>query len=74
MMAKKSKKSSLPVESCCAPVKMTADDKARQRQYEVEDGLRTMQRAGELVKDKALMRDIKAFAKEQITNLNKVAK
>lgn len=73
-MAKKKVKMSTLVDSPCSVGKMTADDKARQRQYEVEDGLRTMQRAGELVKDKALMRDIKAFAKEQITNLNKVAK
>ena len=73
-MAKKVKKSTLPVESPCSTARLTADDKARQRQYEIEDGLRTMQRAGELVKDKSLMRDIKAFAKEQINNLNKVAK
>lgn len=73
-MAKKSKKSALPVEALCCSPKTTASDKARQRQYEIEDGLRTMQRAGELVKDKGLMKDIKAFAKEQIENLNKVAK
>lgn len=73
-MAKK--KSSLPVESPCSGVayKATAADKARERQYQIEDGLRTMQRAGEIMKDKELMRGIKSFAKEQIQNLNKVAK
>lgn len=71
-MAKK--KLSLPVESPCAPYKPTTADKARERQYQVEDGLRTMQRAGELLKDKSLMRDIKSFAKQQIADLNKVAK
>lgn len=66
------KKNRMPTEAICATPTMA--DKARQRQYEIEDGLRTMQRAGELVKDKSLMKEIKAFAKEQIANLNKVAK
>lgn len=72
-MAKKNK---LPVESPCAPVayKSTAADKARERQYQVEDGLRTMQRAADIVKDKGLLKDIKAFAKQQVSDLNKVAK
>lgn len=72
-MAKKVK-ASLPVESPCVSYKPTVSDKARERQYQVEDGLRIMQRAGELLKDKALMKDIKSFAKQQIADLNKVAK
>jgi hypothetical protein len=71
-MAKK--KASLPVESPCVAYKPTASDKARERQYQIEDGLRTMQRAGELLKDKSLMKDIKSFAKQQIADLNKIAK
>lgn len=72
-MAKK--KSSLPVESLsCSIAKPTATDRARERQYQVEDGLRTMQRAADIVKDKGLLKDIKAFAKQQVSDLNKVAK
>lgn len=74
-MAKKVKRA-LPVESPCSPVayKSTSADKARERQYQVEDGLRTMQRAADIVKDKGLLKDIKAFAKQQVSDLNKVAK
>lgn len=74
-MTKKAKRA-LPVESPCSPVayKATASDKARERQYQVEDGLRTMQRAADIVKDKGLLKDIKAFAKQQVNDLNKVAK
>lgn len=72
-MAKK--KQTLPVESLgCSVVKPTALDKAKERQYQVEDGLRTMQRAAHIVKDKGLLKDIKAFAKQQVSDLNKVAK
>lgn len=66
-MAKKNK---LPVESCCSP----AMDKARERQYQVEDGLRTMQKAADICKDKGLLRDIKSFAKKQVNDLTKIAK
>lgn len=67
------RKSKLPVETCCAP-RLTVSDKARERRYQVEDGLRTMQRAADIVKDKSLLRDIKSFAKQQVNDLNKVAK
>lgn len=66
------KKSKLPVETCCSPA--PAMDKKRERQYQVEDGLRTMQRAADIVKDKALLKDIKSFAKQQVADLAKVAK
>lgn len=69
-MAKKTK---LPVESLGSSVP-TASDKAREKRYQIEDGLRTMQKAGEIMKDKELMRGIKSFAKEQMTALNKVVK
>lgn len=73
-MAKKAKRS-LPVESLSYSIaKPTALDKARERQYQVEDGLRTMQRAADIVKDKSLLKDIKTFAKQQVNDLNKVTK
>lgn len=64
------KKKRMLVESCCSP----AIDKQRERQYQIEDGVRTLQRAGEIVKDKKLLKDIKQFAQQQISDLNKVAK
>lgn len=67
-MAKKIK---MAVESLGSSVP-TASDKARERRYEVEDGLRTMQKAEEIKKDKALVKDIKCLAKEQMKSLNKV--
>lgn len=66
------KKNRMPTEAICAAPTMA--DKARQRQYEIEDGLRTLQRAGEIVKDKGFLKEIKSFAKKQINDLNKVAK
>jgi hypothetical protein len=69
-MAKKAK-SRMPVESLGSSVP-TASDKARQRRYEIEDGLRTMQRAEEIKKDKSLVKDIKLLAKEQMASLSKV--
>lgn len=69
-MAKKNK---LPVESLGSSVP-TASDKARERRYQVSDALSTMQRVEEIRKDKALMKDIKCLAKEQMSALSKVAK
>lgn len=69
-MAKKNK---LPVESLGSSVP-TASDKARERRYQVESALSTMQRAEEIKKDKPLMKDIKCLAKEQMAALGKVAK
>ena len=68
----KSKKTKMPVEALGSSVP-TASDKARQRRYEIEDGLRTMQRAEEIRKDKSLVKDIKTLAKEQMNALSKVA-
>ena len=68
-MAKKSRK--LPVASLGSAVP-TASDKEQQRRYQVEDSLRTMQRAEEIRKDKILMKDIKCLAKEQMQSLGKI--
>lgn len=67
------KKSRMPVESLGSAVP-TASDKARERRYQVQDALGTMQRAEEIRKDKALMTDIKKLAKEQVKALSSVAK
>lgn len=67
-MAKQKKR--MAVESCCAP----AMDRARERQYQVEDGARILQKAGEIAGDKKLMKEIKSFANKQIADINKIAK
>lgn len=72
-MAKKSKITKMPVEALGSGVP-TASDKARERRYQIEDGLRTMQHAEEIKKDKGLMKDIRCLAKEQMSALGKVAK
>lgn len=69
-MAKKSK-ARMPVEALGSGVP-TASDKARERRYQIEDGLRTMQHAEEIKKDKGLMKDIRCLAKEQMQSLAKV--
>lgn len=43
-----------------------------ERKYRAEDALRTITRANEMMKDKALMRDVKACAREQQKALSKV--
>ncbi len=68
-MAKKSK---LPIADSPAPMKVTKSDIARERKWEVEDALRTMQRARELEKDKTLMRDVKKLANEQVKALKNI--
>ncbi len=48
-------------------------DKQRRRHYEVEDAMHTMRRAGEIVKDKKLMAEVKAMAKERAEEMEDVA-
>lgn len=52
----------------------TKEDKARERRYAAEDGLRAIQRAEEVKNNKQLMADIKALATEQVSNLKKFCK
>lgn len=47
-------------------------DEANERRYQAEDGLRILQRAEECRKDKQLMKDIKALAKQQMKALGKI--
>lgn len=58
----------------CAPPKPTKDQKDQERRWKAEDGLRTIQRAEEVKRDKKLMGDIKALASEQVSNLKKFCK
>lgn len=74
------KKSKLPIAKLSTAVdypanpskyKPSKEDVARERRYKAEDGLRAIQRAEEVRKDKTLMSDIKSLAKEQVDNLKK---
>lgn len=66
-MAKKVK-SKMPVENCCAP----AMDRQRERQYQIEDAARTLQRAGEIASDPKLLKEAKAFAKKQAQQVDRI--
>lgn len=44
------------------------------RRWEVEDALRCLQRAGEVVADKKLMAEVKAMASEKADEMEAVAK
>lgn len=74
-MAKK-KSNSLPVASpvdmpSTALYKPAKADVDRERRYRAEDGLKAIQRADEIKKDKGLLKDIKALVKEQVKALSK---
>lgn len=45
---------------------------AQERKYRAEDALRTLTRAKEIERDRPLMRDVKACAKEQMKTLANV--
>lgn len=68
------KKKGLPVAAPvnAAPKTDKAADKAmmeRERKWETEDALRTLQRAKELQKDKSLMKNVRRLADQQIKSL-----
>jgi len=80
-------KSKLPVEKLKAskskpiPVKIVSDApeatsdrgyEARERKYRAEDALRTIKEYEKLQADKALMKDVKALAREQMNALKKI--
>lgn len=50
---------------------ISTDDAKR---YRAEEAMRTLMRASDHMKDKALMRDVKALAKQHVSALTKVAK
>lgn len=74
-MAKKStpRTASVTMEAAM-PAKMSAEDKKRQMKYMAEDAIRTLTRAEEIKKDKALMGHVKRHASEQIKSMQKVCK
>lgn len=49
-----------------------AESEARERRYRAEDALRTLTRAKEIERDRALMRDVKTVAREQLKTLQNV--
>lgn len=55
-----------------APV--SAADKSDRRRYEVEDALRTMQRAAKIVGDKALMAEVRKMAADQAGEMTEISK
>lgn len=70
-MAKKQNK--LPVAKSVKSEPMeTKADEVRERRWRAESGLRTIQEAEEIRKDKQRMNDIKALAKEQMACLSKI--
>jgi hypothetical protein len=50
---------------------ISTDDAKR---YRAEEAMRTLMRAGEHMKDKGLMKDVKALARQHAAALSKVAK
>lgn len=54
------------------PYKQTQADIAREKKYQAEDDIRTLQRAEEIKKDKARMSAAKQVAKSQMQDLKKI--
>lgn len=61
-------KNKLPTAEASEP-RETKSDEARERRYRAEDGLRSLNRAAEIKRDKSLMKDIKCLAKDQLKAL-----
>ena len=68
-MAKKKSTSDAPQ----AATSLSGPDKARMHRYEVEDAMNTLMRAGEVVKNKKLMAEVKTMAKEKASEMQAVA-
>lgn len=64
-------KHKLPVTMPTVDYAPTAADKERQRKYAAEDGLKALQRADEVRRDKGLMKDVQALAKQQLKAVSK---
>lgn len=50
----------------------TAEQQAERRRYEAQDALRTLTRAEEIKRDRALMKDVKCCAREEAKRLSSV--
>lgn len=59
---------------CPTPYKQSAAEKAERRKWEAQDALRTITRAEEIKRDRALMSEVKKCAREQVKSLECVTK
>lgn len=66
------KKKSLPVATGPIAYKPSKADIERERGYRAESAIRTLKEADSIKKDKALMRDCKAYAKQQAKIVDKM--
>lgn len=66
----KASKKAIPVKIVSEPGESTADD----RKWKARSALDDIQRAESHKRDKALMKDVKALAKEQVNSLAKICK
>lgn len=55
-----------------SPYKHSKEDIAREKKYQAEDDIRTLQRAEEIKKDKSRMSAAKQMAKSQVQDLKKI--
>lgn len=55
-----------------APRRPTKEDIAREKRWQAESDISTMQRAEEIKKDPARMSEMKKVAKEQVNTLKKI--
>lgn len=60
-----------PVDTVRRPTK---EEELRERRWKAESGLRSIQEAEKVKRDRGLMKDVKALAAEQMQDLKKVAK
>jgi hypothetical protein len=73
-MAKNKLASKLTSINATVPYKPSPAEAAREKRYQAEDALRTLTRAGEIQRDKGLMREVKKVATEQLQTLRSVVK
>lgn len=55
-----------------SPYTPSKEDIAREKKYQAEDDIRTLQRAEEIKKDKSRMNAVKQMAKSQVQDLKKI--
>lgn len=52
--------------------KPSPEEKARERRWRAEDALRTVKEYEKVCADKALMKDVKSLAREEVSRLKKI--
>lgn len=70
---KKSRLSSLVDTVKDIPYSPSPAEKAERRKWEIEDALRTVQKAEEIKKDGKLMKEVKSMARDKMKELKKVS-